>query len=951
MSGYFVGPFGRMLPITDDPSSEQPPERRANQSESGDNPYQLPPPRAPPNLQFGTDPFLRQRQQGENQEPGRGPLSAESTAQRPRTEQLPSVRSLLTPVNDPNSSPSFHQPYGTPTPNAEHRELSYPFRHHDPPAPPQIPPVAGQDRARGRSESLPQSQPASLPPLSHVALHSPRDINHHTATRSDPSTTNLQSSQLPYLGTPYHEAGASGELSSPESASWSKVPPLLPHVVDERYIDGELCFVYADGSHQPKIVDGKPVNPNWGVTKAGKPRKRLAQACLTCREKKIKCQPNRPKCDQCQKSGRECRFESAPRGNRSRGSHSAGPSDHAASDVSPSIYNIARASDSATSLPGTSGHSPMSESPMLIPTGTQSAYDPLVDADPAYRSRTYQVPRPLTNDSTLRLKDHAEANRHPVYSEILGELRDLNPDDPLAGSWNVDPYESDPEKAVHYVEAYFSHVNNGLYQIFPHTRFILWLKSCDTKSAEDKMLLYSMMALGSMFSDRSDRFIALRRYSQIARFAIQKSQHTLSLQLAQSHLIMSLWYYATGSLIGSWDSIGAAGRAVGGLRFNVESGGVIVDQKQVCNYGLHPQALIECRRRTFWVAFILDRISSFFSGSSTSISSELALIRLPCREDIYEAQQYATAPYFQPILNQNAVSTEDERSTLSPMAFLIQILSIWGDVSLQIFRLSHTPTDAYARLAEELHANIIRNTDHWKGRLPGYLSFSPVNMERAIESKRADSFISIHMFYHATLMKLYRHARYQSLRSEVLTQYIHRARYHAVEILRIGHAIIHFSSEIQSSRSSADSQLPDMILPSPFLGYVVLSAVDVLSSAGLITEISDCISYINAALGMVQVLGRHWDSSLSLANAIKNRLDLIIDCLHDRLRIQDKVGFTVEGPSLETKVPAATPSTHPPGALEEDLFYGSIPRDILLRAMCPDDIPLSETHIVRLKDR
>lgn len=306
-SGYYVGPFGRMLPVAGSPPSKQPPECRANRSESGDNPLQLPLPRTPANLQFGTDPFLRRRQSGDNPESARGSASSEPGSQRQRTEQLPSVRSLLTPASGPSSPPSFHpQTFGTPTSIDPHREPSYPFRHHESTLPP---PIGGQDRRR--SESLPHSQ-SSLPPLSHVAMPNHRDVNHHNAaTRSDPSTGTMAHAQLLPHGASYHDSSTVGEISSPESVSRPNRPALLPHVVDERYIDGELCFVYADGSHQPKIVDGKPVNPNWGVTKAGKPRKRLAQACLTCREKKIKCQPNRPKCDQCQKSGRECRFENA----------------------------------------------------------------------------------------------------------------------------------------------------------------------------------------------------------------------------------------------------------------------------------------------------------------------------------------------------------------------------------------------------------------------------------------------------------------------------------------------------------------------------------------------------------------------------------------------------------------------------------------------------------------
>ncbi|KAJ5148871.1 hypothetical protein N7448_000449 [Penicillium atrosanguineum] len=961
MSGYYVGPFGRMLPSRDGQLSEQSSERPANRSETGDNPYQLPPPRTPANLQFGSDPFLRHRQ-SDNSESGRGPTSAESVSQRQQTEQLPSVRQLLTPSNDPSSSPSYPRTFAALGPHIDHREHSYPYRHHEPSLPSQITPVGVQDSTKSRSESLPRPQ-NGLPPLSQVTMHSPRDIKHHTATRSDPMATSIPHSQIPVHGTSYQEKALSSGLSSPESGSRTKGSTTLPHVVDERYIDGEgICYIYADGSHCPKAIEGIPVNANWGVTKAGKPRKRLAQACLTCREKKIKCQPNLPKCDQCQKSGRECRFESAPRGNRSsmRGPHSAGPSSKydgkegfspslANSDVS-SLYNMPRASNSATSLPGTSGHSPISEGTRLTPSGTEGTYETMAEADRAYRSRMYRIPQPFAGDDSIaRAPEHIEASRLPEYTEILGELRDINPDDPLAGSWNIDPYESDPDVTMHYIESYFSNVNDGLYHIFPHARFILWLKSSQMKSAEDKMLLYSMMALGSIFSDRPGKVVALRRYSRIARFAVQKSQHTLSLQLAQSHLILSLWYYATGSLVGCWDSIGAAGRAVSGLRYNMESGGVVVDHSQVCDYGLHPQALIECRRRTFWVAFILDRVSNFFSAPSSFISSESALIRLPCREEIYEAQQYTTAPYFQSVLNQHS-APEDDRSALSPMAFLIQILSIWGDVSLHILRLSHIPPEGYVRLAEEFHINIVRRTEDWLRQIPEHLAFSAINMERASQAKKADTFISIHMFYHATLMKLYRHARYQGLRSELLTQYIHRARYHAVETLRIALAVTQYANEMHSAQSPPETPSPKVTLLSPFLGYAVLSAVDVLSAAGLVAELPDCISFIRGALGMIQLLGRHWDSSLEVTNIIQKRLDSMIDCLHDRIRSQDKMGFAVDGPSLETKIHAYTSPSHLPGALEEDLFYGSLPREVLLHSMRTDGTAFSEPSIVWLRD-
>lgn len=57
-------------------------------------------------------------------------------------------------------------------------------------------------------------------------------------------------------------------------------------------------------SELPKEIDGIEVNPEWGLTKAGKARQRLPIACTNCRGKKIKCLINKDggPCHNCQKS-------------------------------------------------------------------------------------------------------------------------------------------------------------------------------------------------------------------------------------------------------------------------------------------------------------------------------------------------------------------------------------------------------------------------------------------------------------------------------------------------------------------------------------------------------------------------------------------------------------------------------------------------------------------------
>ena len=70
--------------------------------------------------------------------------------------------------------------------------------------------------------------------------------------------------------------------------------------------DEGLCHIYDDGTYIPAYVNGEWVTPALGLTKSGKPRKRLEQACKSCNGKKVKCEPGHPKCRQCEKTQIDC---------------------------------------------------------------------------------------------------------------------------------------------------------------------------------------------------------------------------------------------------------------------------------------------------------------------------------------------------------------------------------------------------------------------------------------------------------------------------------------------------------------------------------------------------------------------------------------------------------------------------------------------------------------------
>jgi len=262
--------------------------------------------------------------------------SRDSGGSQSHAQQLPSLRTLLEPgtldhkLPDPISrAGGGHMAHGSsarygsssPTLKRRHDFDSYshekvesnaiasrtqPVHHHA-----QYPPTTDP-----QSATFLPSAPNVGARQSEFARHESLRLSHSESvskTFRPPSTASAMSASSDPVGTlaSQHPHDDPMDMARPmrrRTDILSRAPVRSTRCVGQRDIPGEgLCYVYEDGTYCRAIIDGEPVNPSWGITKAGKPRKRLAQACLTCREKKIKCEPGYPKCHQCAKSQRACR--------------------------------------------------------------------------------------------------------------------------------------------------------------------------------------------------------------------------------------------------------------------------------------------------------------------------------------------------------------------------------------------------------------------------------------------------------------------------------------------------------------------------------------------------------------------------------------------------------------------------------------------------------------------
>lgn len=270
------------------------------------------------------------------------PSPLRSPLDRPASASAASERSYSNSYFPSVSTPVTQQPRGAYESRVEPERISLPFVAPRFPGPlsPRIP---DGERAHGPSRN--DSTTSSTRWSSQSSLSDARRPEYVLGTREPAASFRPVNDRLPYAlpmsrkrshesvadyrepaqrhpQTPGHAPGsfpvASSEAAPVKDGLGPKIwtgTQFLPRFVRQAEVPGEgLCYFYDDGSHCKTVIDGEQVNAHWGVTKAGKPRKRLAIACLTCREKKIKCDPDFPRCVQCEKFGRVCKFKNAPRG-------------------------------------------------------------------------------------------------------------------------------------------------------------------------------------------------------------------------------------------------------------------------------------------------------------------------------------------------------------------------------------------------------------------------------------------------------------------------------------------------------------------------------------------------------------------------------------------------------------------------------------------------------------
>lgn len=259
----------------------------------------------------------------------------------------------------------------------------------------------------------------------------------------------------------------------------------------------------------------------------------------------------------------------------------------------------------------------------------------------------------------------------------------------------------------------------------------------------------------------------------------------------------------------------------------------------------------------------VQRYNGFSGGTLFTIDVDDVCVRLPCAKAAYDTGHPLDTPVF------DAGHIEDRAllRNISPMGYHSLVSAIWGDVWTFTTRAARKSTSIRLNEYTAFYDQTNERLDEWLACLPHELQYDEENFYAAIDAGYAGTFMGMHALHQATIMRLNRYARHSSLPPHLLARNGHRANVTARNLL--SNILAPATKDARSQRLGANHAFS---FATPFPGYAVLIASDILSAGGLFSDLAATIEAIGNGLACVDEIASFWHSARTQQKAIESRL-------------------------------------------------------------------------------
>lgn len=434
-----------------------------------------------------------------------------------------------------------------------------------------------------------------------------------------------------------------------------------------------------------------------------------------------------------------------------------------------------------------------------------------------------------------------------------------------------DPFSADPERAGYYLRQYFERVNNGTYMIFPSATVTSWAHGARSKTRGEVTVLYSMLACGCLFSDRTEAKADSERFMQAARNGIATAPKQQGLLLVLARSILGHYYFTLGDY-GSVLETNDLARAVALLPHELTQRLQQANADGRYEFGLISHALGELYRRVQWLAFVVDRFVAITMNSSLCFDKKDQIVRLPCDNDAYDRGVPVQTPYFDNgILGRKHTAAQANDTPQSIWSYFVQGISFDSDIRSEAQRSEWMDDDFYPGNYDVFAKGMTRGLDDWLRRLPANLQWNDANIDYHTHANTLGLFFAIHALYHTCHMNLNRRVRANLLPHRFLEKAARATYINARAVIQKAETVHRRLGPEMSMKGGQCYQ------PNPYLGYTVHTAMDVITCCGLSSESNEdetkeTLELCNSGLDALSRLAVWYEASRGQLRKLERRV-------------------------------------------------------------------------------
>ncbi|KAH0551156.1 hypothetical protein GP486_007510 [Trichoglossum hirsutum] len=303
------------------------------------------------------------------------------------------------------------------------------------------------------------------------------------------------------------------------------------------------------------------------------------------------------------------------------------------------------------------------------------------------------------------------------------------------------------------VDLYFKHVNTWC-PILHRRTAVDSLFGPSTLEEADRILLHAIVATTLRFS--TDSRLTEERRKQYHDASKQKvllyGLENSSVRALQALVILALDLVGTSNGPPGWNLLALMTRSVVQLGLSVERNSTTVAPKCSSIYTLRTMALPEpgsfiedeCRRRLFWMIFLLDRYATIATAFEFALDEKEIDRMLPCRDDLWTKDQFVETRWFRTTQRTDYALNRPEN--LGAFSYYIEILGILSRIHLFLKKPVdiNAPSDVTAWQTEYRELDGILTS--WKQSLP----IEYRNMDRLLDSSASKAVNCGWVMLHAT---------------------------------------------------------------------------------------------------------------------------------------------------------------------------------------------------------